>query len=44
MKTIILAVTEYSKISQSVSYYIGLLISLFIFCYLIYSLVKPEKF
>jgi hypothetical protein len=44
MKAIILVVTESVEISSSATYLIGLYISLFILCYLIYSLVKPEKF
>lgn len=44
MSALILVGAEPFRISPSVSYVIGLLISLFILCYLIYSLVKPEKF
>jgi K+-transporting ATPase KdpF subunit len=44
MSAIILALKHSVNISSSVDYVIGLLISIFIFCYLIYSLVNPEKF
>jgi K+-transporting ATPase KdpF subunit len=42
MKTAILLVVP--EISFSYGYVIGAVIAIFIFAYLIYSLVKPEKF
>ncbi len=44
MNLAVLAVTKTSGMNLSTGYFIGLIISIFILCYLIYSLVKPEKF
>jgi len=44
MNTILLIVAEPVESSTSAGYLIGALLSLCIFCYLIYSLAKPEKF
>jgi K+-transporting ATPase KdpF subunit len=42
--TILLATTEPVEINNSVGYVIGAIIALFILGYLLYSLIKPEKF
>jgi K+-transporting ATPase KdpF subunit len=42
--TIILTVSKPIEIAAPFGYLIGILIALFVFGYLIYSLVKPEKF
>jgi K+-transporting ATPase KdpF subunit len=42
MNTTFLLITPYINIS--VGYFLGAIIALFVFGYLLYSLVKPEKF
>jgi K+-transporting ATPase KdpF subunit len=42
--TILLATSKPFEISISAGYIIGAIIALFIFGYLLYSLVKPENF
>jgi K+-transporting ATPase KdpF subunit len=42
--TILLATTTTVETNNAVGYVIGAIIALFIFGYLFYSLVKPEKF
>jgi K+-transporting ATPase KdpF subunit len=44
MNTILLIAGKPVEASSSAGYVIGTLIALLIFAYLIYSLVKPEKF
>lgn len=44
MNQILLNIAEPVINSESKVYLIGMIISLLILCYLIYSLVKPEKF
>jgi K+-transporting ATPase KdpF subunit len=44
MNAIIFISKGLCKIDTSSGYLIGILVSLFIFCYLIYSLLKPDKF
>jgi len=42
--TILLATSGRFEVTTSTGYIIGAIIALFIFGYLIYSLIKPEKF
>ena len=42
--TILLTVSESIEIATSPGYLFGVLVALFVFAYLIYTLVKPEKF
>jgi K+-transporting ATPase KdpF subunit len=45
MNVIILSITAlYDEISRPAGYLAGAVIALFIFGYLLYSLIKPEKF
>jgi hypothetical protein len=44
MNATLLPVTEPLKVCPAGDYLIGILISLFILSYLIYTLAKPEKF
>ncbi len=44
MDTIIVSFSQPVTISSPIGYIIGVLIALSILCYLIYSLIKPEKF
>jgi K+-transporting ATPase KdpF subunit len=42
--TILLAATKPFEVSTSAGYIVGAVIALFILAYLLYSLVKPDKF
>ena len=42
--TILLGTIKVVEMTSTISYIIGAVIALFIFGYLFYSLVKPEKF
>lgn len=42
--TILLAIAKPVEMNNSIGYVIGATIALFILAYLLYSLVKPEKF
>jgi len=42
--TILLVANQSSEFAKSTSYIVGAVIALFILGYLLYSLVKPEKF
>ena len=42
--TILLVTSQTSEVSTSTGYLIGAVIALFILVYLVYSLLKPEKF
>lgn len=42
--TILLNTSKPIEIATSLGYLIGVLVALFVFAYLIYALVKPEKF
>ncbi|MBN2274794.1 MAG: potassium-transporting ATPase subunit F [Bacteroidales bacterium] len=42
--TNLLTVSSLIEIETSLGYLLGVLIALFVFAYLIYTLVKPEKF
>jgi len=42
--SILLEVSEPIEIATSLGYLFGILVALFVFAYLIYTLLKPEKF
>jgi len=42
--TILLSASKTIEIATSLEYVSGVLVALFVFAYLIYSLVKPERF
>ncbi len=42
--TLLLTVSKPIEIATSFGYWSGILVALFVFAYLIYTLVKPEKF
>ena len=42
--TILLSASNAMEISTSIGYLSGVLVALFVLVYLIYTLVKPEKF
>jgi len=44
MKFLVVIIMKHIEPGTTWSYMIGAFISLIIFCYLIYSLVRPEKF
>jgi len=44
ISTILLSASKYAEANSPTGYLVGILIALIILGYLIYSLVKPEKF